>query len=426
MLFSKSLIDRWSKNQKLLLTFGVLLAIAAFCMGLVMRTLEPQNGLYWMPDFDDYYSGGYHILHGLHLYDAKAGPLNLLFNYQPFAALLFVPFALLNMRISEIIWTIFNVLALFAVLWMTFDMMHFSSGRHRLLLTTIATIGCTLLDSVLSNLIFGQICVILMLLVFIDVQPWMPRRWCGIATGIAATIKLTPLIFIVYLFLIGRRRGAIQAAAVFIATFLVGLLLLPAETNRYWFSLGFLDLSRIVTATDVQHSLFGFFARLTGNAITPSLWAIPVCAAVAIYGLIFAIISTKKGHNLLGILTVGFTAALVSPVSWSYDYVWIAPALIWLVLATWRSRITLPRILFPIIILWSIVPFYWSGNRVGQTPAYQVTLQGNLIATIGSPMTMIFLAFATLPIWLPKLLPPDQTLLSNSKTNINDLNVIAR
>ena len=34
-------------------------------------------------------------------------------------------------------------------------------------------------------------------------------RWRGVAIGVAAGVKLTPLIFIPYLWLIGRRRAAI-------------------------------------------------------------------------------------------------------------------------------------------------------------------------------------------------------------------------
>lgn len=264
MLYSKSLGDRWSPSQKLLFVLGVVLALAAFFVGLWMRTLEPENGLWWMPDFHAYYAGGYAVLHGLPLYDVKTGPFNIQFNYQPFAAMLFIPFALMDLRIAEVVWTILNVLALGVVSWMALDMMHVSTGRRRLMLAAIITAGFTLLDSVLSNLIFGQICVFLMLLVLIDIQPWMPRWLCGIATGIAATIKLTPLMFVVYLFFIGRKRGAIQAIAVFVAAFLIGLLVLPYDSNQYWFAGGFIKLSRIVTATDVQHSLSGFFARLTG------------------------------------------------------------------------------------------------------------------------------------------------------------------
>jgi alpha-1,2-mannosyltransferase len=324
--------------------------------------------------------------------------------------MLFAPFAVMDVRIGEVVWAVLNVLALGLVSWIALDMMLISSGRRRLVLAVVTTAGCTLLDSVLSNLIFGQICVFLMLLVLIDIQPWMPRWLCGIATGIAATLKLTPLMFVVYLFFIGRRRGAFQAIATFVATLLISLLVLPYDSKQYWFAGDFIKLSRIVTATDVQHSLSGFCARLNGDAIVPPLWTWPICAVVAIFGFVVAIIAVRRGHNLLGALIIGFTAALVSPVSWSYDYVWIAPALIWLVTANWRSKTILPRILFPIIVLWSIVPFYWSGNRVGLTPAYQVTLKGNLIATLGSPMMMVFLALATLPLWLPELLPPDQKL----------------
>lgn len=411
------LSGKWSPTQKWLIGLGSLLALVAFGFGLYLRTTLPKNGLYWMNDFQVYYAGGYAVLHAIPLYNIKTPSFHLQFDYQPFAAILFVPFALFSTKVSAIVWTILNVCALFAVLWMSLAMMRISKGRVRLWITLVATIGCILLDSILSNMVFGQLCVMIMLLIFVDFQPWMPRRWAGIATGIAATIKLTPLLFIIYLFLIGRRRTAIQASITFVVAFLIGLAVLPNDTYRYWFKLGFIDLGRMLDATDVEHSLFGFFARLTGNAMTPPAWTIPVCIAVAIYGLIMGIRCVRKEQYLLGVLTIGFTAALISPVSWSYDYVWLAPAFVWFSVATWRSRTILPRILFPIGVLWSIVPWYWPGNRVGDTPAYQVTPIGDLIATLGSPMTLTILAMVTLPVWLGKLHSPKMDIAVQNTVN---------
>jgi alpha-1,2-mannosyltransferase len=409
MLYSKTVDNRWSASQQLLLIAGVVLALVAFAAGMVIRNSVPENGLYWMPDFKVYYTGGLAILHGSPLYAVKSGPFNLQFTYSPFAGLLFVPLALVPVEVGEVVWTMLNVLAMVAVSWMALDMMHISDGRRRLAIAFVVAVASTLLDGVLTNLVFGQINVLLMLLVFIDVQKWMPRRWCGIATGIAASVKLTPLIFVVYLFLIGRRRGAIQAAAIVVVAFLIGLLILPTASNQYWFEGTFMDLKRMLTATDVEHSLSGFFARLTGDATSPPLWALPVSAVVAIYGLATATIASRKQHTLLGLLIVGFTAILVSPVTWSANYVWVAPALIWLATASWRTRTKIPGVLFPIIVLWSIIPFYWFGNRVDMTPAFQVTLAGNLVATLGSQITPVFLAFVTLPIWLPRLRSPSRT-----------------
>ena len=52
-------------------------------------------------------------------------------------------------------------------------------------------------------------------------------RWQGLATGLAAGVKLTPLIFLAYLAITGRVRAAVTAAGTFVATVAAGFILLP-------------------------------------------------------------------------------------------------------------------------------------------------------------------------------------------------------
>ena len=65
----------------------------------------------------------------------------------------------------------------------------------------------------------GEVNLILAALIGADL---LARRdgawWQGIGTGLAAGIKLTPLIFVAYLALTGRLRAAATAAGIFAAT----------------------------------------------------------------------------------------------------------------------------------------------------------------------------------------------------------------
>jgi alpha-1,2-mannosyltransferase len=287
-----------------------------------------------MVHFEVYYAGGATVLHGSPLYGLNLTiyGMNLPFTYTPFAALIFVPFALLPLPIAEIVWTVINVCALGVISWWALDMMRVSSWRFRLALSIGIAVFATLLDPILCNLVFGQINVLLMLLVMLDFQRWMPPKWRGIALGVAAGIKLIPLIFVVYLFLIGRRRAAVLAGITFICTILIGLLVIPTAFHQYWLGGTAFDLKRILTPTDVDHSLFGLFARLAGDATSPPAWAKFVCAIVGILGLIAATVANRRGHELLGVVLVGNTSLLVSPVTWMATMVWIVPTLIWLAL----------------------------------------------------------------------------------------------
>ena len=69
--------------------------------------------------------------------------------------------------------------------------------------------------------------------------------WQGIATGLAAGIKLTPLIFVAYLLITRRVRAATTAAATFAATVAIGVVLLPSQSRVFWLDGVFHDQYRI-------------------------------------------------------------------------------------------------------------------------------------------------------------------------------------
>jgi alpha-1,2-mannosyltransferase len=265
------------------------------------------------------------------------------------------------------------------------------------------------LDPVLLNAALGQINAYLMLLILIDFAPSLPKRWRGIAVGIAAGIKLTPLMYVLYLFFTGRRREAGQALLTFFATVGIGFAVLPDAAGKYWFDGVFHDPNRILMSdVPVNHSLFGFFARLADQRTAPG-WAFPICAVVAVLGLAAAVWAHRRGDDLLGILVVAFTTILVSPVAWPPHMVWVAPALLWLWFARWRTNSLLPRVILLLAVLWFELPVYWQAQAIHGGKAYQLTATGDLLATLGSPLTPIVIAMATLPWWLPRCRGPVAT-----------------
>ena len=91
--------------------------------------------------------------------------------------------------------------------------------------------------------------------------------WQGIATGLAAGIKLTPLIFVVFLLITGRVRAAITAAGTFAATIALGAIVLPTQSRTYWFDGVFWRQDRIGNpANPSDQSLAGAVARLASTA----------------------------------------------------------------------------------------------------------------------------------------------------------------
>ncbi|MEJ3744248.1 glycosyltransferase 87 family protein [Actinomycetes bacterium KLBMP 9797] len=278
------------------------------------------------------------------------------FTYPPFAALLLQPLAHVSMVVAVGAWTLASILALFAAVWVALRAAGVPAER-RGVLALVATAAAVPMFAVLGHLQSGQIGVFLMLLVLVDLTTPMIKTslksleriegrldqggapwWHGVGVGIAAGIKLTPLIFVVYLIAIGRIRAAATAMAAFLATAVVGLAWRPADSRWFWGG-GLLTPSRVTgdPRTPLNQSLRGTIARLTDSADPGLAWLV-VAALVGAAGIVVAARITRAGDPLLGLLACATTGLLVSPISWHHHWVWVVPALVVLGLRAWHAR----------------------------------------------------------------------------------------
>ena len=141
-----------------------------------------------------------------------------------------VPLALLPAWLAAALWTGASVGALAAVV----VVVRRALGRPAPgWLVALVTGGALALEPVWQNLTFGQVNLFLMLAVLVDLlRP--ERRWSGVLVGIAAGVKLTPLVFVVLLVLVGRRAAAGRAALAFAGTVAVGFVAMPGSAATYW------------------------------------------------------------------------------------------------------------------------------------------------------------------------------------------------
>ncbi|MBT2675779.1 DUF2029 domain-containing protein [Streptomyces sp. ISL-14] len=255
--------------------------------------------------------------------------------YPPFAALLFVPAALLPVPALKATFLAGNALLLAVLVHLSARL----SGLARIRLprrTTLcaATAAALWLEPVFQTLLFGQINLALACLILWDLTRPSGARFKGAAVGVAAGIKLTPAIFIAYLLLRGRHREAGTATAACVGTVVLGALALPSASLDFW-TRRLYETDRVGKAWIVDNqSLQGLIARALGDpAPGPAAWALP-CAAVALTGLWLAARAVEERH---AILLTAFTALLVSPISWSHHWVWCVP-LIAVLLAEGRTR----------------------------------------------------------------------------------------
>ncbi|MCW2764069.1 MAG: hypothetical protein JWO11_28 [Nocardioides sp.] len=281
-------------------------------------------------DLSVYRYAGQAVLDGRPVLESGDPVTGLPFTYPPFAAVVMVPLALLPAWLAAALWTGASVGALAAVVVVA----RRALGRPAPgWLVALLTGGALALEPVWRNLTFGQVNLFLMLAVLVDmVRP--ERRWSGVLLGIAAGVKLTPLVFVVLLVLVGRRTTAGRAALAFAGTVAVGFVAMPGSAATYWAD-GLVDADRVgPPALAHNQSTYGALTRLLDGPPPTLLWlavAGPISLAVLVVGAGW----WRRGDRVLGTCLGALSMLLASPISWSHHWVWAVPV----ALALWeRSR----------------------------------------------------------------------------------------
>ena len=320
--------------------FASRLALALFAVpagmlvaGVVSWVIDWRLGV----DSAVYRSGAVALLTGEPLYDndflsAEPPWAHLPFTYPPTGALLFVPLALFPTQVSWGILAAISVLALALVVRIAIQ----ATGPSWLppaKATILITIGALALEPVWRTLFLGQINLILMALVVTDVLvlgtvAGRTRHLGGVLVGVAAAVKLTPLIFVPHLWLIGRRADAIRALATFTALQALIFAIRPHDFARFW-TVAVTDPARTgPTFWAGNQSLNGLVLRLSDLAPWALGAAVGIGALLAVPAVLFARRFHRAGEPLAALLVTAFFGLLLSPVSWSHHYVWVVPLIV--------------------------------------------------------------------------------------------------
>jgi glycosyl transferase family 87 len=261
------------------------------------------------------------------------------FTYTPFAAMVFtiltVPAFQLLMRISVGV----NILALLGTIWMCLGCLGYRRGMARLGGTLLLAAALFWTEPVQRTLYLGQIELVLMALIIWDQCQPDRRWWKGAGIGIAAGIKLVPLIFIPYLLLTRRYRQAGVAAGVFALTVAAGFAVLPGASRSWWLDGLFLQGKRTgFMGWEGNQSLLAIITRLSGSMSAAQPAWLAAAAVTTVAGLAAATMLDRAGQRLAGLLTCALTGLLVSPVSWDHHWVWIVPGVVLAVHYAFRAR----------------------------------------------------------------------------------------
>ncbi|MEY9926637.1 alpha-1,2-mannosyltransferase [Catenulispora sp. GP43] len=320
-----------------LAVIGVVAFALSVWLRIVVVSAHPSN-LWLTIDLGVYYDAGKSLAHGQDaLYSSGFGPGNLPYLYPPLTALGFHELTWLDFDQVKVLTAAVSIGCLVTVAWSAWGMLGYRAGLGRLGATGIVAAVVIWLEPVHSNLNLGQVNVLLMALVVADLAQ-SDRRWTkGVGIGLAAAIKLTPGLFIVYLLLTRRVRAAIVATGTFVAVSGGVWLVLPKASHEFWFhAVGITPFSRDYAA---NQSLQGMFLRLLNDSDNAAKYPwLLASALIVVAGLVAAALAANRGAELLGGCVVAVVALEVSPISWTCHWVWFEPLVVLGVHTALRSR----------------------------------------------------------------------------------------
>jgi alpha-1,2-mannosyltransferase len=219
---------------------------------------------------------------------------------------------------------------------------------------------------VASNLRFGQVSLFLVALIAVDVLALRQSRWQGLLIGLAAAIKLTPLIFIPMLWLAGRRRAAVLAAATFATCGALAGLALPGDSWRFW-TTEVSQVSRLGHITGIgNQSLNAALLRIELSAPARSAVVLLIGGAIAALALHRAAVRARGGDWLSALVLTGAASLVLSPVSWTHHQVWLVLAALLPVAGPAWVRHGWPALVLVVMLLPvpALGPPLWSNSRL--------------------------------------------------------------
>jgi alpha-1,2-mannosyltransferase len=254
---------------------------------------------------------------------ATATPFwSLYFIYPPIAAILMTPLAFGPYAFWQVIWT-------GGLVWAQQSVLKRCGAPRGWKLGLLGIAVLLAVEPIRTTLGYGQVNTLLMAVVIADLlpdPPDQPRRIPqGTLIGLAAAIKLTPALFVIFMFLIGKRRAAITAIISFAIFTVIAAILLFRETVVFFGGLSGGDTRTASPLYTGNQSLLGVFFRLGDSSRTTTLLGLTVAGLLAVLGCLIAASWWQSNEKVFAVALVGLTTCLASPLSWTHHYVWILP-----------------------------------------------------------------------------------------------------
>ena len=326
---------------------AAVLVVAGVAYAVVMSPLRTGFSGFNLWDAEVYRMGGRMFLDGTPLYDPSSylhtsTDSDLPFTYPPISAVLFAPLAWLPVPAADAVMTLISVLAL---LWLVqvvarrVGVAQDGSRASRYGEYALIAAVAGFMEPVRITFGLGQINLLLIALIVADTL-WdrIDPRYRGFLTGVAAALKLTPLVFLVYFLIKRQYRCAANVLTGFGVTTALGFALIPRDSAQYWRHTLW-ETSRIGSPAFVSNQ--GFAAPLSRMGMdAPLRFALlGLFAAGVLVGFGYVIKHLiQRGETVLAVCVTAGIGYACTPTSWVHHWIFSVVLIGLLGLSAYRTR----------------------------------------------------------------------------------------
>ena len=301
--------------------------LPAFIVALALLPFIISYGTFspWQPstiDLQVYQYTVADLLAGQDIYATRTPFWNLPFIYPPIAAVLMLPIAFGPYALWQVVWT-------GGLVWAQNSVLKRCGVRRGWVLALISAGLVLVVEPIRTTLGYGQINTFLMALVVIDLLPDLPgekrRIPRGWLIGLAAALKLTPALFLIFALAVGLRWVFVHGSLSFLVFTGIGFVVQPRASAHFWGNLAHGDTGAPASLLYVgNQAITGLLTRVArDDSPVVVVAAMALAAVVAVLAVLVAVHWWRRGEKVFAVALVGMTTCLASPLSWTHHYVWV-------------------------------------------------------------------------------------------------------
>jgi alpha-1,2-mannosyltransferase len=335
------------------------IAVAAAVVWLVSGAYMLHFGASWHLDLRVYREAGSALYHHGSPFTVDFTANHLPFTYTPFALLVLSPLAFGRLGLVETLWWLASAVSFVGATYLLLTTGTSLAGRRAWAVAALLCATASLaLEPVRSNFDYGQINLILMVMIVADVTR-VRAPWRGVLVGLAAAIKLTPLVFLFYFAAARDWRSLARGVGTVVVVTGASWLVLPSDSARYWFH-EVTDARRTGALGVVSNQGWNGLvhrAPFDGGHLGTATWLVLSLATLA-GGVVLTRWLVEGARTVEALTVLALTELLVSPVSWTHHWSWLVVVPI-VAVGLWSVHRQVAVALLVLLALAVAAPYLW-------------------------------------------------------------------